>query len=92
MPDDVIAYLCAGNAPDNFACYCHKCNRHPNNSMTHSAVLSESNEGLLQLKKRLTSIENLLNCDRISQPTILVILYTFNVQSSVNFFFGVKDS
>ena len=34
MPDDVIAYLCAGNAPSNFARYCHKCNRYPNNSMT----------------------------------------------------------
>ena len=70
MPDDVIAYLCAGNAPGNFACYCHKCNRHPNNSMTHSSVSSVSNEGLLQLEKRLTSIENLLNRDRISQPTV----------------------
>ena len=70
MPDDVIAYLCAGNAPGNFACYSHKCNRHPNNSITHSAVSSVSNEGLVQLEKRLTSIENLLNRDRIPQPTV----------------------
>ena len=70
MPDDVIAYLCAGNAPGNFACYCHKFNSHPNNSMTHSAVSSVSNAGLLQLKKHLTSIENLLKRDRIPQPTV----------------------
>ena len=38
--------------------------------MIHLAVSSVSNEGLLQLDKRLTSIENLLKCDRISQPTV----------------------
>ena len=38
--------------------------------MTHSTVFGVSNESLLQLEKRLTFIENLLNRDRISQPTI----------------------
>ena len=41
--------------------------------MTHAAVSSVSNEGLLQLEKRLTSIENLLNHDRISKLTVLNI-------------------
>ena len=38
--------------------------------MTHSAVSSVSNEGLLKLEKRLTSIKNLLNRDCISQPIV----------------------
>ena len=71
MPIDVIAYLCAGSAPSNFACYCYKYNRHLNNSMTYSAVSNVSNEGVLQLERRLTSIENSLNRDRICQPTEL---------------------
>ena len=67
MPADVTLYLYSTNATDNFFCKCNQCSRQPYLPANTHIV------NMVQLERRLATIENLLVCNRNVQPDAQIL-------------------